>query len=495
MTPRRARFAPKVPCAVEPRAFGLYFDLPPPPVVETRGDIAIVSIRGPLVHHDDPCFDSYDAIKARVLSCLGRGVDEKVRAIVLSIDSPGGVVSGCFDTADEIAARCAEAGVALYSYVDGQATSAAYALACAGSRIAIPPTGMVGSIGCVAELVDVSAMNAAMGVQVSIVTSGKRKADGNPNLPTDDASVAAVRAQVMQLAGLFFEHVASTRPAQVDELRTLEAGIVIGAEALPMLADDVMGLDEMIAAIAAGSYGQQTEIDMTTKTGAQVQGSKASDDADYEAAISTLRKAAAAGNTKAKKMLQAEVADDEPDGDEGKKAAAGAETPAEPPKKDEPAAAAPPAKEPDGDEKDAKATASAALAEAKTARRETMLAARPDLSPELRATLETLEPDQVKAILAATPAKPAPKLGTAAASSVVSATRGEGQTGAPASATSPTLRQQIDDAMGVRSKPVQPELRADGRQTFPALTRAEGADWIAKREAEAKAAREALAGK
>ena len=110
---RRARFAPRVPCAVDPMAFGLFFDLPPPPVVEMRGDIAVVSVRGCLMHHEDPAFDSYDSIKQRVVSCLMG--ESKPRAIVLALDSPGGVVSGAFDTADEIRAKCADAGVPLYT--------------------------------------------------------------------------------------------------------------------------------------------------------------------------------------------------------------------------------------------------------------------------------------------------------------------------------------------------------------------------------------------
>lgn len=214
---------------------------------------------------------------------------------------------------------------------------------------------------------------------------------------------------------------------------------------------------------------------MTIKTGASVGASKASDDEAYEAAIATLRKAAAGGNAKAKKMLQAEVADDEPDGDEA------------PAKKDEaaapaaaPAAAAPPEKEPDGDEKSAKATAAQALAEAKTGRREAMLAARPDITPELRATLETLEPDAVKSILAATP-RTTPKLGSAAASAVVSATRGDSQTGERASASPPDVKAQIDAAMGIKSKPVEPTF-SNGVQTFPAMTRGEGVAWIKKEE-------------
>lgn len=487
----RARFAPRVPCAVEPSAFGLFFDLPPPAVVEMRGDVAIVSVRGCLMHHADPCFDSYDAIKDRVVSCLTR--ESKPRAIILAIDSPGGVVSGAFDTTDEIRARCAEAGVPLYSFVDGQAASAAYALACAGSRIVMPPTAMVGSIGCIAELVDFSKMNAAMGISVALITSGKRKGDGNPAIPLDDAAANAIRAQVFQLAELFFEHVALARPMQVDEVRALEAGIVIGGSAVPTLADEVMGLDEMISAIAAGTFGQTREIDdMGTKNASGAQATKAEDDEAYEAAVATLRKAAAGGNAKAKKMLQAEVADDEPASDEAappaKKKDDEAAAPAAPA-----AAATPPFEKKDDD---AKAIASQALATAQRAERDGVLATRPDLSPELRASLANAPIDIVRAVLVATPVKTGPKLGQHAASAVVGATRGESQTddgGARDRSHGTSVHgvesssAQIDSVMGVRTKTVEPQF-SGGVQTFPAMTRAEGVAWAKKEDARRAAA-------
>src|SRR5262245_17775725 len=57
------------------------------------GTVAIVRISGPLMHHRDCFFDSYDAIRARVTLALA----SDAHAVALLIDSPGGVVSGAFD--------------------------------------------------------------------------------------------------------------------------------------------------------------------------------------------------------------------------------------------------------------------------------------------------------------------------------------------------------------------------------------------------------------
>ena len=92
----------------------------------------------------------------------------------------------------------------------------------------------------------------------------------------------------------------------------------------------------------------------------------------------------------------------------------------------------------------------------------------------------------MKTILAATPVKAATKLGDAAATAALSATRGAGQTSAPVSALSVDHRAQIDAAMGIKSKPVAPSF-ANGVQTFPAMTRAEGVAYLEQRAKDAAA--------
>src|SRR5690606_4935218 len=128
----------------------------------------------------------------------------KPRAVILVIDSPGGLAQHCFEPSRALRAKCSAAGVPLFAFVDGSACSAAYALACAAERIAVTPTGLVGSIGVFETLHDQSAADTAMGLAYRVVTSGSRKTDGNPHVPISDGAVSAAQAAVDQLAGLFF---------------------------------------------------------------------------------------------------------------------------------------------------------------------------------------------------------------------------------------------------------------------------------------------------
>jgi ClpP class serine protease len=249
---RQHRFAPDGHLALTLRAFGAWFDEPKRESHEMRDGVAIVKIEGPLVHHDDGWWcDSYEAIKGRVAAAFAA----KPKAVVLSLDSPGGLVSGCFETARELRAMSEATGVPLVAYVEGQACSAAYALACAASRIVVPATGVVGSIGVIAALLDATKADAQWGYRYEMVASGARKTDGNPHVAITDDAIAATREVVDSLAELFFGWVSEARPSLgTDALRGLEAGVRLGSAAVSAgLADEVGSLDAVVATFGARS--------------------------------------------------------------------------------------------------------------------------------------------------------------------------------------------------------------------------------------------------
>jgi len=213
---------------------------------EDRGGVAVVNIRGPLMHHACPDFDSYDAIKERVAAALAT----QAQAVVLRIDSPGGLVSGCFDTATQLRRMAAKSGKRLFAYAE-QATSASYALACGCARIYASAAGTVGSIGVIDTVLDVTALDQAQGVKLAVVTSGARKADSNPHTPLDGAKVAAAQESVDAVAQLFFELVADARGLEVGAVASLEAASLPGVVAATRgLVDQITTLEECLDAVA-----------------------------------------------------------------------------------------------------------------------------------------------------------------------------------------------------------------------------------------------------
>lgn len=208
---------------------------------------AVVEIRGVLMHHaDNPFFDSYDDIRARVAMALGEGA----RTIVLAIDSPGGLLSGMLDAAVGIRRACDATGARLVAYVDGQACSAAYALACVADELVVSSTAIVGSIGVLDTLLDVTAADAASGLRYSVVASGDRKTDGNPHTETTSDELAATQARVDELAAIFFDHVAAYRPITSEQVRALQAAALAANRAVEVgLADRVASLDDLLESL------------------------------------------------------------------------------------------------------------------------------------------------------------------------------------------------------------------------------------------------------
>lgn len=438
---RRGRFEPhgQGPLGITPEAFGFFFDLPEPPKNEIRDNVAIVSVRGPLMHHDDPFFDSYDAIGMRVLEAL----EARPKAVVLSIDSPGGLVSGCFELASELRDLCGREAVPLYAYVDGQATSAAYALACAADRIVAPESATIGSIGVLAELIDARANAAMHGVKVQLVTSGARKADGHPQAEITDGTLAAVQANVDAFARIFFDHVARARGLSPEDVQSLEAAQVTGVTAMGRgLVDQVSTFEQFLAAIADGTMSKETDMP------------KAKASKSYEDAIAALRKCSEGDDdeaAKAKRMLKAELADDD------------APAPKDDEKKDDTDAKA----KADGDDEEkkpdeeAKASAiapssfralvsdfAAMKSEREVEKRTAMLARYPHVDAAMKGAVAKLSVEDAEKILAAVPKPAVPK---PAAATTPAALRGAGQGDGNGSQLSPEETAAMDRAMGLVS--------------------------------------------
>ena len=220
------------------------------------GDVEIVHVRGPLMHWDDGGGDSYEAIDGRVEAALaGRregAEDAAPKAVVMRIDSPGGLVAGFTACVEKLRARAKAAGVDLIAYVDETAASGGYGLACACSQIVGPAAMLVGSVGVISTIGSQAERNALDGIDVRLVTSGSRKADGNPHAPITDGALAAEQTRVDDLAAQFFALVGTARHMTPAKVAALQAGVFLGKKAVKAgLSDAVMAFDDLVVALNA----------------------------------------------------------------------------------------------------------------------------------------------------------------------------------------------------------------------------------------------------
>lgn len=206
--------------------------------------IAVIPVHGTLVKRTAGLdaasgLTSYTEIAAMLDSALA---DPQVAGILLDIDSPGGEASGSFELARRV--REASAVKPVWAVANDSAYSAAYAIGSAANRLIVSETGGVGSIGVIALHIDQSVKDANEGYRYTAVTAGTHKNDFSPHQPLTDEAKAELQAEVDRLYGLFVDHVASMRTLSSDDVRSTEAGLYFGANAIAAGLADAVGTFE-----------------------------------------------------------------------------------------------------------------------------------------------------------------------------------------------------------------------------------------------------------
>lgn len=190
-----------------------------------------------------------DRIRAAVAAALA---DPAVRALLLTVNSPGGVVAGTKELADFIALAAQRKPCA--AYADGMCASAAYWLASATGRIFAPLTATVGSIGVIAVFTDWSKASEKYGVVRHIIAGGKWKAAGHPDKSFSEEDRQYFQTQISQLHGIFRSDVASAMRITADPTQWAEGQTLLAEDAreLGLVTTIVCDRDAAVALLAQG---------------------------------------------------------------------------------------------------------------------------------------------------------------------------------------------------------------------------------------------------
>ena len=186
---------------------------------------------------------SYGEISAMLDAAIA---DPAVAGILLDVDSPGGEAGGVFELAQRV--RAADAIKPVWALASDSAFSAAYAIAAAASRVYVTQTGGVGSIGVIAMHVDQSVRDTQEGYRYTAITAGDQKNDFSPHAPLDKEASARLQAEVDRLYGLFVTHVAAMRRLEPRFVRSTQAGLYFGSDAVMAGLADAEGSFEQVLA-------------------------------------------------------------------------------------------------------------------------------------------------------------------------------------------------------------------------------------------------------
>lgn len=251
--------------------------------------IAVIHIDGPLGYRAIPqgwwglMGDYYDGIQAAFDDCME---NDNVLGIVLDINSPGGVVNGCSDLAEKIFKARGKKIYGIVARTGGQMQSGAYWLASACEKIYAGDSGIVGSIGTLAQF--------SRGVDKEVVTIvSNYSPDKYPN-PESKAGADVIRAELDALAKVFIDTVARNRGYTSEYVMQNfgKGGNFVGQAAVDAgLIDAVMSFEDMCAEMKriTGFSNINNEVSMQNKN------------------ASTAAQAAAAEQTAAPTLTEAEI--------------------------------------------------------------------------------------------------------------------------------------------------------------------------------------------
>ncbi len=165
---------------------------------------------------------------------------ERLAAVALLVNSPGGSPTQSALVADRIRGLAAEAKVPVLAFCEDVTASGGYWLACAADEIYAHATSLVGSIGVISQGFGLDGLIERFGVQRRLYTAGTSKSRLDPFLPEKPEDVAWLRGLQDELHTMFRQWVAERRGERIkggDELftgevwtgvRALELGLIDG---------------------------------------------------------------------------------------------------------------------------------------------------------------------------------------------------------------------------------------------------------------------------
>lgn len=202
-----------------------------------KNRIALIHLTGVIAASSDGAPGSADP--ETLIGELRRAdADPAVRAILLRVNSPGGVAAASQEVAMEVARLDKPVIVSIADI----GASGAYMISAEADKIVAAPASEVGSIGVIMEVPDIQRLADKWGVGMTVIKEGKYKDMGNPFRKLTPAEKRILQADAKITYDQFIEQIAKARKMPVAKVRQLATGRTwTGSEALQIGLVDEMG--------------------------------------------------------------------------------------------------------------------------------------------------------------------------------------------------------------------------------------------------------------
>ncbi len=214
--------------------------------LETGPAVGIIPVTGVIVSGDPASSLSEDmAYSGRIIDYLRQAQENSsVKAIVLRVNSPGGSVVASNEIYEELKKIDKPVVVSMGEV----AASGGYYISCTADKIVVNPSTLTGSIGVIAQLLNVEELTDDIGVKVITIKSGPHKDEGSPFREMTKEEKEIWQKIIDESYDQFVGIVAEGRGLPEKEVRKLADGrIYTGQQAVELgLADELGNLQRAI---------------------------------------------------------------------------------------------------------------------------------------------------------------------------------------------------------------------------------------------------------
>jgi len=177
----------------------------------SKTHIARLSVSGLIVE---------DRLRDEALSELAE--DDNVKALIVTINSPGGTFTGGENLFQEL--RAVSGKKPVVAVMGGTAASAAYMIAIAADYVIAGAGSITGSIGVILQTADVTGLLDKVGIKSVTVKSGPLKAQPNPMEPFSDEARSVTESVIRDFYEMFVDMVIERRGLSKTDAYALADG-------------------------------------------------------------------------------------------------------------------------------------------------------------------------------------------------------------------------------------------------------------------------------
>jgi signal peptide peptidase SppA len=223
--------------------------------LQIQDGVAVIHVSGALSRNIAPIENAlgdtgYEQITAELSEAVA---NPAVNAILLNIDSPGGAVVGCQECADAV--KMASQSKPVVAFTDTMMASAAYWIGSAADAVYATKSALVGSIGVIARVVDISGMLNQNGIKVENFTPdyADLKGAGDPATGMTRAQRNWYQSFIEDLGAAFKGAVVENRGEVPDS--AMRGQVLTGEKAKAAnLVDEVAGFQDAFTDAMALAY-------------------------------------------------------------------------------------------------------------------------------------------------------------------------------------------------------------------------------------------------